>query len=98
MGGLSGGFRFVSYHFPGEDDAPLDDPGLGALLHEIEAGSSQSGVLGTDRSRTGMGNPRGTPSTPRWMLDGLATAPPHDGVKGVCGHQGAQVRQEIQLC
>lgn len=93
----SDGFRFVSYHFPGEDDAPLDDPGLAALMHELEAGSSQSGVPGTDRSRTGVGNTRGTPSTPRWVLDGLTTAPLHDGLKGVFGHQGAQVRQEIQL-
>lgn len=34
----SDGFRFVSYHFPGEDDAPLDDPGLAALMYELEAG------------------------------------------------------------
>lgn len=34
----SDGFHFVSYHFPAEDDAPLDDPGLAALMSELDGG------------------------------------------------------------
>lgn len=29
------GFKFVSYHFPGAVEAPLDDPGLAAIVADL---------------------------------------------------------------